>query len=392
MENHNMEIHKPELVGIDGDRLNRLSTSIERDVEKGTYDGAVVIVARHGKVVLHEAIGSTDHKTGRTAKKDDVFAVMSLTKPLAATLLLSRFERGDLRLTTRIADIIPEFGVLAKGRITVGQLLGHTGGMGGMLPIPLDVYPNLEATVQSLCALPIQAVPGKSVSYSPIGSHSILAEVVRRLDGGKRSYRQILEEEVMIPLGMKDTSLGARPDLADRRVPIRARGWEEGLMSPAMLEALDHLLDEKAEIPSAGAFSTATDYFRFAEMLRRGGELNGTRLLSPLTIDLATRNQTGQMTNDAWVFAREFRNWDEFPAYLGLGFYLRGEGIFPQYYGSLASPRTFGHAGVGSMVFWIDPVRDMTFVGMTAGLMEETYSIERWQRLSDIALSSIVTP
>ena len=79
----------------------------------------------------------------------------------------------------------------------------------------------------------------------------------------------------------------------------------------------------------------------------------------------------------------------DFPAYLGLGFYLRGEGIFPQYYGHLASPRTYGHAGVGSMVFWIDPVRDMTFVGFTAGLMEESYSIERWQRLSDIALASI---
>ncbi len=390
MNIQNMELVGPEVVGIDGERLSHLSTAIQSDVDKEIYDGAVIIVARHGKVVMHEAIGSTDRDAGRAAKKDDVFAVMSLTKPLAATLLLSRFERGDLQLTTRVADIIPEFGTLAKGRVTVGQLLGHKGGMGGMPPIPLDIYPNLEATVQALCMLPLQAVPGQSVSYSPVSSHSILAEVVRRLDGGKRSYRQILQEEVLAPLGMADTSLGSRPDLAARRVPIKARGWSEGLMPPPMLEAFDILLDEKAEIPAAGAFSTASDYFRFAEMLRRGGELDGNRLLSPLTIELATRNQTGQMSNDAWVFAREFRNWDEFPAYLGLGFYLRGEGIFPQYYGSLASPGTYGHAGVGSMVFWVDPVRDMTFVGMTAGLMEESYSIERWQRLSDIALASII--
>ncbi len=385
-----MKLHDPAQVGMDGDRLSHLTTSLQRDVDKEIYDGGVVIVARHGKVVLHEAFGYTDRDAGRAAKTDDVFAVMSLTKPLAATLLLSRFERGDLQLTTRVADIIPEFGALAKERVTVGQLLGHKGGMGGMPPIPLEVYPNLEATVQAVCSLPLQAVPGQSVSYSPVTTHSVLAEVVRRLDGGKRSYRQILEDEVIKPLGMKDTSLGSRPDLADRRVPIRARGWSEGLMPPAMLEAFDPLLDEKAEIPAAGAFSTASDYFRFAEMLRRGGELDGVRMLSPVTIDLATRNQTGEMSNDAWVFARAFRGWDEFPAYLGLGFYLRGEGIFPQYYGSLATPRTYGHAGVGSMVFWVDPVRDMTFVGFTAGLMEESYSIERWQRLSDIALASIV--
>ncbi|MCF6221135.1 MAG: beta-lactamase family protein [Robiginitomaculum sp.] len=387
---HSMDVVDPEIVGVDGDRLNNLSKVIQADIDKETYDGAVIIVARHGKVVMHEAIGQTDKAAGRAAKKDDVFAVMSLTKPLAATLILSRLERGDLQLSTRIADIIPEFGMLAKGRVTVGDLLGHKGGMGGMPPIPLEVYPNLEATVQTLCMLPLQSPPGKLVSYSPVTSHSVLAEVVRRIDGGKRAYRDILQSEIMDPIGMKDTSLGARPDLADRQVPIRTRGWTEGLMPPVMLESFNDLLDEKAEIPAAGAFSTASDYFRFAEMLRRGGEIDGKRILSPVTIDLATRNQTGQQSNDAWAFAREFRNWDDFPAYLGLGFYLRGEGIFPQYYGHLASPRTYGHAGVGSMVFWIDPVRDMTFVGMTAGLMEESYSIERWQKLSDMALASIV--
>ena len=87
---------------------------------------------------------------------------------------------------------------------------------------------------------------------------------------------------------------------------------------------------------------------------------------------------------------REVRGWDEWPAFLGLGFYLRGEGIFPCYHGSLASPGTYGHAGAGSAMFWVDPVRDMSFVGLTAGLLEESYSIERWQKLSDLALMSIV--
>jgi CubicO group peptidase (beta-lactamase class C family) len=381
----------PAAVGIDPERLRRLPAAIARDVEAGQYDGAVIIVGRHGRIVLHEAIGQSDASSQRKARRDDIFAIMSLTKPMATALLLTRFERGELQLTSPVAEFIPEFGAKGKQRITIAQLLGHMGGIGGHLPVPANVLPDLAACVAAVSALAPVAVPGQVVSYSPFAAQSVLAEIVRRLDGGRRPYRQILHDEIFAPLGMRDTSLGRRPDLEPRRVPIVVRDRREARSRPELWESFNDLLREGAEVPAAGAFSTAYDCYRFAEMLRRGGQLDGARILSPLTVDLATANYTGNKPNmDSRAFARETRGWGEFPAYLGLGFYLRGAGIFPNYHGSLASPRTYGHAGAGSALFWVDPLRDMTFVGLTAGLMEETYSIERWQRLSDIALASII--
>lgn len=380
----------PGKVGIDAERLQRLPVAIRRDVKAGLYDGAVVAVGRHGKLVLHEAIGYADRESERPARTDDWFAVLSLTKALTNVLVLSRFERGDLQLTTPVAEILPEFGMLGKKRITVAHLLGHMGGLGGMPMASPDTWPNLEAAVAVVCASPPQARPGAAVSYSGLSAHAVLGEVLRRLDGGKRPYRQIMHEDLFQPLGMQDTWLGRRADREARRVPIVVRDRRPGLLPPQLLEAHNELLHEGSEMPGVGVFSTASDFHRFAEMLRRGGELDGHRMLSPLTVELASTNYTGEKVNDLWTVAREDRGWPEFPAFLSTGFTLRGTGVFPHCFGTLASPRTFGQIGAGSTIFWVDPARDMTFVGLTAGLLEESYSMERWQRLSDIALSSIV--
>ncbi|MCC7413816.1 MAG: beta-lactamase family protein [Gammaproteobacteria bacterium] len=386
-----MQTNDPQDVGIDAQRLRRLPAAIASDVEAGLYDGAVIAVGRHGKLVLHEAIGYADRAAGRAARLDDVFSVLSLSKTLTNVLVLSCCERGTLRLTMPVAEVIPEFAVLGKQRITIFDLLAHTGGMGGMPPFPLDHMP-LDQAIAAICMLPPLSRPGMAVSYSGLAAHALLAEMVRRVDGGQRRFRQILEEDLLQPLGMGDTSLGQRADLQSRRVPIVVRDQRPGLLPPPMLEALNAALGEGSEVPAIGVQSTAADFFRFGEMLRRGGELDGVRLLSPLSIDLATTNQTGTMVNELWAYARESRGWSEFPAFLGLGFALRGEGIFPHHFGTLASPRTFGHAGAGATLFWVDPARDVCFVALTAGLVEESGSVERFQRLSDIALASIAQP
>ena len=150
------------------------------------------------------------------------------------------------------------------------------------------------------------------------------------------------------------------------------------------------MLQEDTEIPGGGGVGTAADIFRLAEMLRCGGELDGARVLSPAVIRLAATNHTGLRPNNLWNYTREVRNWDEFPASLGLGFFVRGTGIFPTYFGTLASPNTFGAVGAGSTLFWIDPERDITCVCLTAGALEESYSMERFQRLSDLVLSAVV--
>lgn len=380
----------PASVGIDPSRLRQVVACMEKDMGAGYVDGGVIIIARHGKVVLYAALGQTDRRSGRAARKDDVFAILSLTKSMVAALLLNRVERGEVNLSTCVAEVIPEFAAAGKSRVTIVQVMCHMAGLAKLLPAPPELLHDLQATVASICRAPLEAAPGETVCYSGMAGACIMAEIVRRLDGGQRSFSKILEEDLLRPLGMVDTSLGQNPRLESRRVPVVMHDRREGLMEPAILEATDQLCRPGAELPAMGAYGTAVDYFRFAEMLRRGGELDGVRILSPQMIRLATGNFTGEHPNGIWTGHREMRHWPAFPAFLGLGFYLRGSGVVPNCFGTLNSPRAYGHAGAGSTLYWIDPDYDMTFVAFTAGLLEESYSADRWQRLSNVAIGSIV--
>jgi CubicO group peptidase (beta-lactamase class C family) len=377
-------------LGFDEDRLTRVIRAIETDVANELYDGAVVVVGRSGELALHEAVGFADRAAGRRARVDDVFHLMSITKTFTSAALLRRVDQGEIQLTTQVSEVLPEFGIKGKQRVTFAQLLTHTGGMPPELPaIPLDKLGDLETVAGAVCRQPLAATPGRLVSYSPLGAHAVIGEAVRRLDGGKRAFREILSEELFTPLGMNDTALGVRQDLAARRVPVVVRDRTPSLFEPDLLEAMNVLFDEATEMPGGGGLATAQDIFRWAEMLRRGGDLKGSRILSPAILDLATRNHTGEEPNHIFDFAREMRGWDDYPAYLGLGFFIRGEGIFPMPFGLTASPRTFGGLGAGSTMFWVDPRRELVFVCLTAGLLEESRNIDRLQRLSDLVLSAI---
>jgi CubicO group peptidase (beta-lactamase class C family) len=379
-------------VGVDLSRLSFLARSLQRDVDTGLCDGGVIMVSRHGKVVLHEAIGMTDRARGRAARKDDVFPIMSLTKSLVATVLLACIERGEFRLTSAVADVIPEFAKLGKGRITVAQVLGHMGGLPSVPTVPLDQWGDLDKVMESLSNSAPAATPGETISYSSFAAGYIAGELVRRVDPRQRALRDILREELFVPLSMHDTSLGQRKDLEPRRVPIVFRDKHEGRHAPETIEKFNEVFGEGSEIPSAGCYSTAADYHKFALMLLSHGEGGGRYFLSPLTLKLATSIFTGDLPNLGFFLYRETRGWTPSPANLGLGFYVRGEGIYPTYFGTLNSPQAFGHPGLGSTWFWVDPTHKMVFVALTAGLMEESRSMERFQRLSDIALSSVVRP
>jgi CubicO group peptidase (beta-lactamase class C family) len=150
------------------------------------------------------------------------------------------------------------------------------------------------------------------------------------------------------------------------------------------MEAMGAIIAEDTEIPAGGYVSTAYDYHRFAEMLRADGVLDGVRILSPATVALVQENRTGDEPNTIWAYTEAMRGWPPFPACLGYGFFLRGEGVHPTPFGLLASPRTFGGFGAGSSAFWIDPAADITYAFLSAGLMEDSYSIDRHQRLADL--------
>jgi CubicO group peptidase (beta-lactamase class C family) len=378
--------------GFDADRLGHLGASIQRDIDAQRYDGAVLAIARGGKPVLTEAFGWAHRGSERRMKVDDVFCIFSIAKQFTHTLVLQRIERGELALTQRVADILPEFANRGKENITLFHVLTHTAGLTLKLP-PMDPMQlgTLDAVVAAACVSAVESVPGERVWYSGIIGTAILAEVLRRVEGGKRAYRDVLSQDLFSPLGMKDSALGARADLAARLCPVVARDRIPGLSFAEEYEMFGAMVTAEAEIPSLGCVTTASDLGRYANMLRAGGALDGARILSPGMVDLATRNHTGSLPNETWSFASGPRGWKPVPACLGLGFYLRGDTVAPNFLGTMTSPRTFGGAGAGSTIFWVDPQRDLTCVFLTSGLITcELRNVDRMQRVSDMVIASMV--
>ena len=371
--------------------MSRLRQAIEGDVERKLYDGAVTIVSVGGKVVFEHATGFADRHAGTPMRLDSVFPIFSISKAFNAVLVLQRVERGEARLNTPVCEIIPEFGARGKQRITLGQLLSHSGGLPASFPaVPAEKIGDLDAVVAAVCDVTLEAVPGEEVSYSPIMAHAVLGQCVRRLDGGKRRLRDIAREELLEPLGMADTALGATTALAARAVMPRVSDESPGMFDASALVGLGLMIlnpELNTEIPAGGFVSTAADVSRFAEAMRQGGAWNGKRVLSAPMVALATSNHTGARPNDLWTYARELKGWPLFPANLGLGFFLRGEGLHPTYSGHLSTPGTFGAMGAGTTNFWVDPVRNMTMVCLTTGFLEEANSALRFQRLSDVAIA-----
>ena len=376
---------------IDTGRLQRLSDAIDSDIRNERSDGAVVLVAHHGEIVLHKAFGFADRAKEKPMATDSVFFTFSILKQLSNVALLQKIDRGVVAFTTLVSDIVPEYAAKGKGRTTIADLLLHRAGLPfGIPPLPPEQIGDIRAMTAAACNLVPETVPGSTIRYSAVLAHSVLAEIVRRTDGGGRTFSRIMQEDVLDPLGMKDTSYGARADLQQRRVPVVARDRTRGMFDPEELEGFGAIMTEGFEAPAGAGLTTAMDYFRFAEACRRGGEIDGERILSPAVLRLATTDATGKAPNGLWNYAQEMRNWPVVPSHFGLGFYLRGDGIFPTAFGTLATPGTFGGIGSGSNCFWVDPERHLTYVFLSSGLMEDTYSWERHQRLADLVHSAVV--
>jgi len=376
---------------LNEERLGHLQRVIAEDVDAGRYYGAVIAVARGGRVGLHAAIGHGDAARKQPLKVDSVFSIFSVTKAITNVLVLRSIELGRFALTSRISDLVPEFSPGVRNEITVFHLLTHTSG----LPMVFEVKPGMyidrfDEMVAAVCANVLPAEPpGERVAYSPLVNHVLLGEALRRTDPTRRSYRAIVQEELFTPLKMRDSSVGLRRDLRARHVVPDLRG-NFPITHPghSNLGPNGAFQEEDAEMPWVGVASTVPDMLRFAEMLRRRGELDGARILSAATLELATRNWTGEKPNELTTARAQQRGWPPEPAYMGLGFALRGTAICHHLFGTLASPGTFGNHGAGSTIYWVDPARDVSFVCLTAGVMDSLDNIERFQRLSDIALSA----
>ena len=292
---------------------SRLKQAIEADIMSGRYDGAATIVAVGGEIAFNETIGYADRANETLLSQDNVFPVFSISKALTAVALLQRVERGEARLDTPVCEVIPEFGVKGKARATLGQLLCHTAGVAPGFPaVPADKQGNLEAVVAAVCTTPAVSVPGEEASYSQIMAHAVAAECVRRLDGSGLRFRDIVRRDILAPLGMMDTCLGMRADLAARGIVPCCTDRSPGLFDPDALvaaaqdimnPALDH------EMPAAGFVSTLNDMYAFSEAPSGRGEARRSACALSCYGRIRDRVHTGTMINTQWHFAREMKGW-----------------------------------------------------------------------------------
>ena len=377
--------------GLDPDRLAHLQATVAADIAANRYFGAVIAVARHGRPEFEAALGFGDEARTVPLRYDSVFSLFSLTKAFTNVLALRAIELGQFALTTRVIEIIPEFSGGMREKVTFFHLLTHSSGLPPVwIPKPGMYIDRLDEVIEAICQnIRSLEPPGERVHYSPLVHHALLGEAVRRCDPKRRTYRELLQQEVLTPLGMRDTAIGLRRDLAPRHIfpDFRGKPPQEHL-GRSNLGSQGAFKEEYAEMPWVGGVSTVPDLLRFAEMLRLGGTLDGARILSPATLALATRNWTGDKPNEIYKTIAINYGWEPYPAYIGLGFGLRGDKVCPNLLGTLTSPGTFGNYGAGSTLFWVDPVLDISFACLSAGVMQSAPNIERFQRLSDIVASA----
>ncbi len=274
---------------LDQERLAHLRSVIAEDIAAGRYYGAVIAIARAGQLGLHEAIGHADQGRTRPLRVDSVFSIFSVTKAITNVLALRSIELGRFALTTRISDLVPEFSGGLRNQITVHHLLTHTSGLPIVFAIRPDMYiDRLDEMVAAVCAeIHPEESPGERVAYSPLANHVLLGEALRRTDPQRRGYRAIVQEDLLTPLQMRDTSVGLRRDLRARHVVPDFRGnFPIAHPGHSNLGPNGAFEEEDAEMPWVGVASTVPDMFRFAEMLRRRGELDGTRILAPATLEV----------------------------------------------------------------------------------------------------------
>lgn len=377
--------------GIDMTRLRRVVEAIGHDVGTGFYDGAQIAVGRGGDLLLDEAVGYADRGASRDLDRDDILVPFSISKQLVVAVVLSYVERGLLSLYQPVAEVLPEFAARGKQGINLWHLLTHTGGVLADVPmLPPEEIVDLEKFTAFVCAQAPEAPPGARVVYSKLGAHALMASMLAAVDPDGRDFDTIVREELLDPLGMTDTRLGPPP--GDRYVaPVVARYRRPaGMFTPEALELSAQLiLTPGAQLPGAGYTTTARDYYRFADLLRGGGCRGSFRLLSPAMLELASRNFTGELTNSLLDYAVGLRNWQPWPAYHGLGFFVRGERLTPGPLPNLALHGTFGGWGAGTSVFWVEPSRDLCFVLITVGSLEDTDHLQRSQRLGDMVLAAV---
>ncbi len=375
-----------EAVGFDSARLKRLDDYMAQVVADGRVAGMTTLLARHGKTVSFRTYGKASLATGKPMDKDALFRIYSMTKPLTGVAMMILFEEGKWRLDDPVTRYVPEFASLkvlagagpdgkitvedAKRSPTMRELMSHTAGFGYGLG---DVNPvdklyrekrvlgahGLKQMIDRTAEIPLKFQPGTSWEYS--SAVDIQGYLVEKLSG--QTLGQFLQEQVFAPLKMTDTSFYVPSAKAGRLAAVYYFDKTAGKIAEAKSlfgsGVQDFTKPPEMESGGGGLVSSTRDYARFSQMILNKGELEGVRILSPATVELMGTNVIPQNV----LVSSNGTNTARFNEAVGFGldFMVVND---PRKAGLLEGAGTLSWGGAAGTWFWVDPTRDVIFVGM----------------------------
>jgi CubicO group peptidase (beta-lactamase class C family) len=399
---------KPEAVGLSSERLERIGTAVQRDINDKRIAGAVTLVIRRGHVAWFKAQGTMDREANKAMRPDAMFRICSMTKPITSVAVMMLYEEGFFLLDDPISKYLLEFksakvlvkpvtgepySIPATKEITIRDLLRHTSGLtynwnpdlGPMYQSAnvasgiMQYDGTIEDSVKRLAALPLLFNPGDRWEYS-LGV-DVLGRLVEVVSG--KTFDEFLRARIFEPLGMKDTYFYPPDNKLERLATAYTFSPEKGLnrfpdapiVEKSMVYSADYPYHGPKKLFSGGAglVSTAADYARFCQMMLDGGKVGSTRLLSRKSVELMTNDQLGKISPD-----KDFG--------FGLGFGIEGvRGPL----GELGSPGEYQWGGFFYTGFVIDPREQMIVIFMaqlhpTGGLkLDQQVRVLAYQAIND---------
>ena len=384
------------------DRLRRLDDWLQRDfIDTGRLPGAQLLVARRGEVVHRATLGRMDVERDRPLRDDALWRIYSMTKPITSVALMMLWEEGRFTLNDPVHRFIPAWrdlrvweagrGELMRTRparqpMTMRHILSHTAGLtyGSALLAPgqqahpveeayaaLDIGTRsgdtLEAMVDKLARVPLRFDPGSAWQYSL--ATDVCGHLVQVISG--QPFETFVHERILAPLGMTDTGFHVPADKLDRLTTCY-RYDARRLMVPVDTPERSAFAQPPV-LPSGGGglVGTLADYHRFCELLRRGGELDGVRLLGPRTLALMRANHLPG-GRDLVALAQD--GFSE-TANAGIGFGLGFATTLCSVAAGVPGAGDFFWGGMASTIFWVDPHEDLAAILMTQLIPSRTYNL-----------------
>jgi CubicO group peptidase (beta-lactamase class C family) len=372
---------KPEDVGFSSERLARIGTVLKADIEAGRIPGAVIAIARHGRLVMLDAYGWRDKAANVAMTTDTIFNIASMTKPMTTVGALMLYEQGKLLMDDPLAKYFPKFAqmrvavrdageptaetVPANRQITIQDLMRHTSGLiygGRGNTLVHKMYPSGSgdasrdydgaAFMDKLASLPLLYQPGTVWDYG--FGLDVLGLTIEKITS--QSLDQYLQANLFTPLGMSDTGFSISPDKAARYarpLPADPDTGKPQARSPELTEPL------KFQCGGGCAASTALDYLRFALMLMNRGRSGEAHLLGPKTVDYMLSDQLGTNIRNLVGNADPTRADYGF----GLGLAVR---TTPGVVRMMGSVGQFSWPGASGTDWWADPKEELAVVYLSA--------------------------